>query len=47
MQDVDYEVFYIEKNVTVYNPDEEDEYTRNCIDVPVSGIDVQWADAKN
>ena len=44
--DVDYELFDIETKTNVLNPGEEDEVTAKCIDVPTTGIDVQWAEKK-
>ena len=46
VQSTDIEVFDIEEKINVYNPGEDDEYTRKCMDVPTAGLDIQWADAK-
>ncbi len=35
-------IFDIEKNTIGYNVGDEDESIENCLEVPVSGIDVQW-----
>ena len=35
-------IFYIEDNTIGYNVGEEDERVEKCMEVPVSGIDVQW-----
>ena len=40
------EIYDIETNTVVQKPDEGDERTAKCMDVPTAGIDVQWAEGK-
>ena len=46
VEDVDIEIFDIDKTTVLFNPGKEDEKTAKCIDVPTTGIDVQWAEKK-
>ena len=46
VEDESIEIFDIDAKTVLYEPGEEDEKTAKCIDIPTTGIDVQWAEKK-